>query len=542
MGVTRCPKSSELLHPSSTKSYRIKVTEKMRQHVNSILSSSLDSRPAIRVDSENMSHTSSSMFHAFKMVSLFLAIANTCWVGYACNARVEDEFARHHVSIRWGFRGTPTASVLEHAASARPPSLEYPVEPDLAHVDVDEPKADNWAEEGAEAPPAPIPMQKIPRSGLSRETENIVRMVFVILFNCVLGVQLYTKRWSFFQGGGGKWRRFDFVVMSIASGDLAISSVVLGRLDYTLPDLTFLLVLRFFRQLFDLLNHGSTHFIRILGKSVLNSFQIVWAAIAIIMVVVCLFAISFEQGVSRSLGLASVGSLEEGDLLQLAETYGSLPIALLSLFMAISGGMDWADFMQPLRALPPIYTALFLAFISFLVIGILNVVTGIFVECANTVTMSTRKEKIRNQIRDQQNWVRQIRKIFFEADTDHSGTLSWEEFEIHLEHPIMEAYFKSLELDFSEAKGLFILLDVRGTGEVLIDDFVKGCLLLRGEAKSMDLATLRYEFLRASESWRKFMEQMSKQLSDMQGSLAALCDEVYGVYVTADSQATIGSG
>merc|ERR1712032_1070335 len=102
--------------------------------------------------------------------------------------------------------------------------------------------------------------------------------------------------------------------------------------------------------------------------------------------------------------------------------------------------------------------------------------------------------------------------IFREADTDHSGTLSWEEFREHLGHPVIRAYFASLDLNISEARGLFVLLDIDGSGQIHIEDFVKGCLLVRGEAKSIDLATLRYEFLRFSRQLRAAIQVIVAQL------------------------------
>merc|ERR1719321_1048174 len=58
-------------------------------------------------------------------------------------------------------------------------------------------------------------------------------------------------------------------------------------------------------------------------------------------------------------------------------------------------------------------------------------------------------------------------------------------------------YFESVDLDVAEAKGLFKLLDRNGNGVVEAEEFVLGCLRLRGNAKAIDLATLMYENRRA---------------------------------------------
>merc|ERR1740122_150213 len=225
-----------------------------------------------------------------------------------------------------------------------------------------------------------------------------------------------------------------------------------------------------------------------------------------------------EQGVLQFLKGSAVGLVQSEQLKQLGKLYGSLSINLLSLFMAVTGGLDWGAVMDPLGLLPWWYTVVFLIFISFLVFGVLNVVTAIFVESAYKFAQTDKQEMVRKNISEQSMWIRQIQDVFTAADQDHSGTLSWEEFEFHLEHPVIKAYFASLDLDFTEARGLFTLLDSSGSGQISVQAFVSGCLQLRGEAKSIDLATIRYESLRAED-------KIMKQLASLHDKIATIGTE-----------------
>merc|ERR1712216_846044 len=96
-----------------------------------------------------------------------------------------------------------------------------------------------------------------------------------------------------------------------------------------------------------------------------------------------------------------------------------------------------------------------------------------------------------------------LREIFSSADL-LSGQVTWYQFEGQLHK--MESFFKSVDVDVSEAKGLFHLLDIEGTGTVDVDDFIMGCLRLRGAAKAIDLATLMSETRRLRREWRMHME------------------------------------
>merc|ERR1712129_623616 len=85
---------------------------------------------------------------------------------------------------------------------------------------------------------------------------------------------------------------------------------------------------------------------------------------------------------------------------------------------------------------------------------------------------------------------RKMKEFFLEADEDGSGLLSWEEFEKHLQNPRVKAHFQALELDVSQARALFKILDVDGSDSVGLDEFVSGCMRLKNQAKGLDIRLL----------------------------------------------------
>jgi len=59
---------------------------------------------------------------------------------------------------------------------------------------------------------------------------------------------------------------------------------------------------------------------------------------------------------------------------------------------------------------------------------------------------------------------------------------------------------------------LFHLLDVDDSDEVSEDEFVNGCLRLHGYAKSIDLATLMFEYKRWCGMWSEHAYRLEKSL------------------------------
>merc|ERR1719512_253252 len=120
---------------------------------------------------------------------------------------------------------------------------------------------------------------------------------------------------------------------------------------------------------------------------------------------------------------------------------------------------------------------MFTAYIAFSILALLNVITATFVQHAieRTATMHQLKQ------------VAYARTFFAHVDSDCSGTITWQELTSALGDPETIDFFSSIDVDISEAKCLFEMLDRNGTGEIDFLDFMSGCLGLQGPAKSIDL-------------------------------------------------------
>merc|ERR1719503_443838 len=65
---------------------------------------------------------------------------------------------------------------------------------------------------------------------------------------------------------------------------------------------------------------------------------------------------------------------------QLDLQYRSVIRALMTLLMCIAGGIDWYEAVRPLMLISPVYAAFFSAYIVFVLFGVLNVLSAVFVE------------------------------------------------------------------------------------------------------------------------------------------------------------------
>jgi hypothetical protein len=174
------------------------------------------------------------------------------------------------------------------------------------------------------------------------------------------------------------------------------------------------------------------------------------------------------------------GALNPDGLELLSTYYGSLPESILSLYQAILGGIDWREMIQPIVDHIGILEAFaFAMFMAFTLLAMMNIVTGVFVESSLKYAKETRET----------NLVSLAQNLFQETSTleQDDMLISWTEFEAQLENPIMQDFFKMIDIDISEAQTVFELLDLDSVGSLDIHQFLNGVLALRGPSKAIDL-------------------------------------------------------
>jgi len=199
------------------------------------------------------------------------------------------------------------------------------------------------------------------------------------------------------------------------------------------------------------------------------------------------------------------GNVLTAEDLKLQVAFGSLASCLLTEYMAISGGDDWYDHARRLELVNPLWFAVFLVYHIFLFLAFLNVVTGVFCQGAIEGAYHDQTIVIENQMEYAERYAERLRGLFHDMDADGSGAITIDELENHLQNQDVKAYFASLDIDPSDTWTLFSLLDADGTTEIQLEEFIIGCLRLKGSAKAVDMVRVGYE-----------NQYMSKQLQSIE--------------------------
>jgi voltage-gated sodium channel len=168
--------------------------------------------------------------------------------------------------------------------------------------------------------------------------------------------------------------------------------------------------------------------------------------------------------------------------------FGTVPKSMMTLFICITDGCV-ESVVRPMSEANPWFTIYWMLYIFVTMLGLMNLIIGIFCENACT-TAAANEDNIVERLDEQKQRVLSSMKVaFLEMDEDGSGEIDKDEYYHAITHnkKVQDA-LKMLGLDQEE--GLFDKIDADKSGAVSFDEFMEGAtLIMKGNepAKGKDM-------------------------------------------------------
>lgn len=340
---------------------------------------------------------------------------------------------------------------------------------------------------------------------------HVCSLVFTAEFGAEVLIRIVAKGWRFLFGDDWKWNVFDLllVIFSVTEELLQGYSLTYTRLlrgFRMVRVLRVIRVMRFFREL------------RLMVCSIVQSLVSLSWALVLLLLVMYLFTICFMHGISMYLHDGGRADVQK----DLVLWYGSIGDTMFALLLAVTGGEDWIKLVEPLSQISVFYQVLFSFYVLFVIIGVLNVLTSAFVQRACELSRLDRDLVIQSEMISDEAFLNDMKGIFEEVDEDGTGRITWEKFRQYLQNDDVQAYFATQQLDTTDARELFNLLDVNKNEEVGIEEFIMGCKRLRGQAKSSDMASLLRENKRAGAKSQRQLRKVEAQVRALRQGLQVI--------------------
>jgi len=236
-------------------------------------------------------------------------------------------------------------------------------------------------------------------------------------------------------------------------------------------------LLRFFSQLL------------VMVKMIMFSLESLFWLMILLITMMYVVSIIFTQGVTdykltEDANSEIVGSLER--------FFGHMAVSSLSLFKAITNGISWGILSDLLFEVHFGFGFIFVLFVFFVFFSVLNVVTGVFVDGAIRHAGQQREVLVAAERKSLEEICSKLTELLVDIDTDASGTITIDEFIACAKDSKMSSYLCALGIDTLETAQLFAYLDRDQSGEIELQEFIDGCIKLRGGAKSIDLHLLMF--------------------------------------------------
>lgn len=338
---------------------------------------------------------------------------------------------------------------------------------------------------------------------------------FLAFYTLELILKMWVHGLYFFLNADWKWNIFDLLLVLFALFDTVISQT---SQNAGLANMTFLRTLRILKiskilrvfRLIRLVKDLRTIMLSIVGSAV----PLFWA-IVMMAIIFYMFSVVIVQGNVVYLEETSqtLESLYDQDS-ELGSSFGSVEAGMLSLYKATTGGDDWSRFYKPLSETGAMNTWMYLFFVAFTQIALVNILTGIFVEKAMQLILdATDQDSLALEHRKHElKQAEELMVLCMNLDKNHSGTFDFAEFTESLQDPKFRAYMEVMGLDIKEVESFFGLVGGNGTTEIRIIDFVNCCMKLKGVASCLDVHTLFFETRALRRKHDKMYEEMSAKI------------------------------
>merc|ERR1719409_416309 len=346
----------------------------------------------------------------------------------------------------------------------------------------------------------------------------VIELVFCLVFLAELLARLYYHRMNFFTNySNRKWNIADFcIVMMSVLDTFVFTPIGMGGGGRLVSMLRFIRLMRLIRLI--RLMHLFKELWLVANGLFESSKTLCWVALMIV-------AFIYICAIFTTLVIGKNDKLYDSYFMQSGgwdheEYFRTVPRSMFTLFQIVTFE-SWSErIVRHVMQKQPGMVIFFVGFIAIASFGLLNIVVGVVVESTLSTSEKDESKVKRAQERDRQRVFDHLLEIFEAADEDGSGTLTLGEVQKAINKPEIYNKLKMIEFPVEDPKQVFMLLDYNNSCELSIDEFIAGCIRMKGTAKSKDLLAAQV----AVDTMKRHYTYFEKEMKELKDKIELLDD------------------
>lgn len=334
--------------------------------------------------------------------------------------------------------------------------------------------------------------------------QSQVEVFFLVFYLVELGFKLAVHGRYFFCNSEMAWNIFDAALVILSIIDQVVLLFLPGTGQIKVVFIRVIRIVRLARILRGFKAMRVCTALRLMLRCLLGAVASLGWSIVMLLFIFYLFGLIFVQGIASHIhdeGPDGISDEHRGDIM---DSFGSVQKAMVTLFKTAMGGQDWEVYYNLVE--PFGNKVLFLFFVAFIQIALLNILTGIFVENALKLALPDLEVLAREYRTNELDDAEALRQLCADTDLGNGGQpISKEDFIRALTVDKVRAYMSVLGLPFRNPSSLYKqICSITGAspGELQREDFIVGCFRLRGHASNIDVHTVR-EQCQAIYHWQR---------------------------------------
>jgi uncharacterized membrane protein len=332
---------------------------------------------------------------------------------------------------------------------------------------------------------------------------GMIELCFFCFYFLETFLKMICYRIYYFMGSDWKSNLLDLTIL-IASG-LSLLTLVVPTANYqNLSWSRMLKLLRVLKALRVVKVMKEARSLRTILNSLACSLSTLFWSMTVVTLFLFMFSIFFVLQTASELN--QLGETDSTKLLM--EYFGGIWTSMITLLGATLGGMDWMDIYNVLKEFGALNSLVFLLCIIVVQVMIVNIITGMFVETAIESMEKTREQQALEHVKEERMQERDLHVFLDQIDSDGDGRLDAKEWEQMQHTPLAHSIFEIVGLRNYDACAYFdILSNVSADKKVNINEFVQGCMRLKGPASCFDTQTILLEMRRTNAVVKRLQDK-----------------------------------